>query len=134
MNCTNLDIDKLSIDTCPDELLLQEIRNGQWCGNCDNCLFVYIYLANYLSEEQLIEIFGADLLEQEAMKQALGRLAGLVLMPEPNRVRINRTHEIMRRIQNKMENKLLVKYYINECLRQVNDDLFEDYFNMSLDV
>lgn len=134
MNCVDFNIDKLPVDACPNETLLQEIRNTQWCGNCDHCLFTYILLLNYMSEEQLKEIFGEDLLEKESLAPALGRLAGLVLMPSPNRIRINRTHKIVQRIQNKMEHKLLIKHYINECLRQVNDDLFEDYFNMSLDV
>ncbi len=41
--------------------------NWEWCLNCSKCLFIYIILSPFLSEEELINIFGENLLNKESL-------------------------------------------------------------------
>lgn len=54
-------------------------KNGRndWCGSCPKCLFVYIMLAPYLDKEELIDIFGKDLLEDVELLTYLKQLVGI---------------------------------------------------------
>jgi len=54
-------------------------KNGgnDWCGSCPKCLFVYIMLAPYLEKEELINIFGKDLLEDTELLTYLKQLTGI---------------------------------------------------------
>ncbi len=38
-------------------------KNDIWCGKCAKCLYVYIMLSAFLDDEQLIRIFGSDMLD-----------------------------------------------------------------------
>lgn len=48
-----------------------------WCGNCSKCLFVFVILSPFLTEEELCSIFGRNLLEDEKMLPILDQLIGL---------------------------------------------------------
>lgn len=48
-----------------------------WCGHCPKCLFVYLILSPFLSREELKNIFGRDMLEDEEMIPLLRQLTGL---------------------------------------------------------
>ena len=54
-------------------------KNGgnDWCGSCPKCLFVYIMLAPYLEKEDLVDIFGKDLLEDVELLTYLKQLTGI---------------------------------------------------------
>jgi len=54
-------------------------KNGgnEWCGKCPKCLFVYIMLAPFLEREELIDIFGKDLLADSELKVYYRQLVGL---------------------------------------------------------
>lgn len=52
-------------------------KTDSWCGHCPKCLFVSIILSPFLSSEELREIFGKDLLQDESMKETLNQLIGL---------------------------------------------------------
>lgn len=54
-------------------------KNGgnDWCGKCSKCLFVYIILAPFLSEEELINIFGHNLLDDKDLELYFRQLTGL---------------------------------------------------------
>lgn len=52
-------------------------KTGIWCGNCPKCLFVYIILCAFLSDEELKNIFGEDLLDKESMDQYFRELCGI---------------------------------------------------------
>ena len=54
-------------------------KNGEnrWCGKCPKCLFVYIMLAPFLEEKELIDIFGNNLLEDIELKKYYRELTGL---------------------------------------------------------
>ena len=40
-------------------------KTNVWCANCAKCLYVYIMLAAFLDDEQLIKIFGKNMLDDE---------------------------------------------------------------------
>ncbi len=47
-----------------------------WCGRCPKCLFAYLMLAPFLCKEEMVRIFGSDLLSSEDQWQNLLQLAG----------------------------------------------------------
>ena len=48
----------------------------KWCCNCAKCLFVYIILSPFLSQEELISIFGQDLYENKELLSIFKELSG----------------------------------------------------------
>lgn len=42
-------------------------ENWNWCLNCSKCLFIYLILNPFLSEEELIGIFGENLLNKDSL-------------------------------------------------------------------
>ncbi len=52
-------------------------KQGIWCCNCPKCLFVYIILSSFLTEEALVEIFGENLLNAEKNEKYFRELTGL---------------------------------------------------------
>lgn len=52
---------------------------NRWCGNCAKCLFVFIILSPYLSQERMTEIFGSDLMANPALEDDLKALLGLTI-------------------------------------------------------
>lgn len=52
-------------------------KNDSWCCNCAKCLYVYVLLSAFLSEEELLSIFHENLLEREDMEETFMELIGL---------------------------------------------------------
>ncbi|MCM1535932.1 MAG: hypothetical protein NC126_08440 [Clostridium sp.] len=52
-------------------------KQGIWCCRCPKCLFVYIILTPFLSQRELIDIFGENLLDKEALEKDFRELTGL---------------------------------------------------------
>lgn len=48
-----------------------------WCGRCPKCLFVYLILSPFLTTDELVAIFGRNLLEDESLLPLLEKLTGL---------------------------------------------------------
>ncbi len=48
-----------------------------WCGHCPKCLFVFIILSPFLFYDEVTEIFGADMLNDENMLEDFRKLIGL---------------------------------------------------------
>ena len=53
-------------------------KTDVWCGDCPKCLFVYIILSPFLSEEELVSIFGNNLFEKESLIEIFKKLTGLL--------------------------------------------------------
>jgi len=53
-------------------------KSDIWCGNCPKCLFVYIILSPFLSQDKLIAMFGKDLLNDLCLSADFERLSGIV--------------------------------------------------------
>ncbi|MEG2348610.1 MAG: hypothetical protein RSB67_03055 [Clostridia bacterium] len=51
-------------------------KDDVWCCNCPKCLFVYIMLSTFLTDDNLISIFGENLLEKENLKDIFYELIG----------------------------------------------------------
>ena len=53
-------------------------KKGVWCGHCAKCLFVCIMLSAYLSQDEIIPIFGVDMLNDETLLDLFEQLTGIV--------------------------------------------------------
>ncbi len=49
-----------------------------WCCNCPKCLFVYIILSPFLSTDELISIFGENLLDKDSLLDTYKELLGVL--------------------------------------------------------
>lgn len=47
-----------------------------WCGDCPKCLFVSLILSPFLSREELVNVFGKDMLDDPAMEEYFIELIG----------------------------------------------------------
>ena len=54
-----------------------EKQERNWCCNCEKCAFVYLILAQYLPEEEMIKIFSRNLLENKNLEEIYAWLLGL---------------------------------------------------------
>ena len=52
-------------------------KQGIWCCNCPKCLFVYIILSSFLTEEEKVGIFGENLLDNPKNEKYFRELTGL---------------------------------------------------------
>ena len=52
-------------------------RNNGWCGNCPKCRFVFLSLAVFMEREDLVNIFGTDLLADPEQESGYRELIGL---------------------------------------------------------
>lgn len=52
-------------------------KKGRWCGQCPKCAFVFVCLAPFISRQQLLGIFGHDLLADQELKDLFLALFGL---------------------------------------------------------
>lgn len=52
-------------------------KENIWCGKCSKCLFVWLILSPFLSQERLTEIFGTNMAEDPHMEQYFDQLIGL---------------------------------------------------------
>ncbi len=52
-------------------------RGRHWCCDCPKCRFVFLALAPFVAKPQLIDIFGRDMLDDEAQLDGFAALCGL---------------------------------------------------------
>lgn len=131
MNCHDFNADIIPLGEHITEELLQQIKGIPLCGHCANCLYSYIMLTQFLDDEELNALFGSDLLEDIELIPSLNELAGLCSNPYPNRMRIARVNKVLQGLSMSHADKALIKHYINECIKQYEGDMLEEYFNMA---
>lgn len=51
-------------------------KKNIWCDNCAKCLFVYIILTPFLTEDESVAVFGENLLSREDLKSIFDGLVG----------------------------------------------------------
>jgi len=51
-------------------------KQNIWCCGCSKCLFVYIILSPFLTEEELVNIFGENLADKKELKEDFEKLIG----------------------------------------------------------
>lgn len=52
-------------------------KSNIWCCDCPKCLFVYVILSPFLKTEELIAVFGENLLEKESLLDTYKELTGV---------------------------------------------------------
>ena len=52
-------------------------KTDEWCGNCSKCLFTYIILSPFIAHNNLINIFGKDMLNQGKLVHIFNELTGI---------------------------------------------------------
>lgn len=52
-------------------------KTDSWCGNCPKCLFTYIILSPFINKEELQNIFGSNLFENQKLLPVLDELTGI---------------------------------------------------------
>ena len=52
-------------------------KKGIWCGHCAKCLFVCIMMSAYLPEEEVVQIFGRNMLDDPEMTNLFEQLTGI---------------------------------------------------------
>lgn len=52
-------------------------KEDKWCGHCPKCLFVCLILSPFLSGEEIIRIFGRDMLNDPDMTEDFRKLTGM---------------------------------------------------------
>jgi hypothetical protein len=52
-------------------------RGSQWCCDCPKCRFVFLALAPFVGRQELVEIFGRDLLDDDTQAGGFAELCGL---------------------------------------------------------
>lgn len=77
-----------------------------WCGHCSKCLFVYIILSPFMESDELIKIFGKDLLDDIELVDIFDKLVGQVE---------NKPFEC---VGSRKEVEASVKYTINKYLKK----------------
>lgn len=64
--------------SCNTAFRLDEARRGtHWCGDCPKCRFVFLALAPFMKRHELVDIFGADLLNDESQIDGFAELLEL---------------------------------------------------------
>jgi len=96
-----------------------QVSHQQWCGACAKCLFVFILLAAFLPKNELMKIFGKDLLDDPKLLSMLKELLGLerlkpfdcVGTPEETKLALFYAHE-----KEEYENTLGMELFTKEIL------------------
>ena len=56
----------------------EAVRGNKWCCNCPKCRFVFLALAPFVDRDELVGIFGKNLLDDPAQTEGFAELCGLV--------------------------------------------------------
>lgn len=52
-------------------------KEDKWCGHCPKCLFVCLILSPFLSRDDIVKIFGRDMLDDRDMLEDFRKLTGM---------------------------------------------------------
>src|SRR4029450_9574580 len=55
----------------------QMAGRSEWCGKCSKCAFTFLTLFPFMPEQELVAIFGRNLLDDETLLTTFLELAGL---------------------------------------------------------
>lgn len=55
----------------------KELPHSKWCGECPKCAFVFIMMAAFLPKDQVLTIFGQNLLDKEGLIPTYKELLGV---------------------------------------------------------
>ena len=66
-----------TFSSCNKNYRINNLSKQKWCGKCPKCLFVFICFAAFLSKEEVLAIFGKNLLEEEKLIPLFEELIGV---------------------------------------------------------
>jgi hypothetical protein len=98
---------------------------SKWCGQCPKCLFVFIILAPFVEKEELVKIFGVNLLDNSKLKNLLEETLGVRDIKPFECVGIFEESQLaMLKISRKKEwqNDILVGHFVAKILPKFNVD------------
>ncbi len=89
-------------------------EDHRWCGKCAKCLFVFIMLSAFIPKNEVLDIFGKNLLDDQTLLPLLEQLLGLrdikpfecVGTPDEVKEALVKTSE-----KGEFENSLLMNYF-----------------------
>ena len=100
-----------------------------WCCNCPKCLFVYIILEAFMSKEEVIDIFGENMLNNKNLEKDFLELIGESdTKPFECIGEINEVKYALNRIIDK-DDSYLVKLYKDNYYEDINIDLSKTYYD-----
>lgn len=105
-------------------------KKNIWCANCAKCLFVYIILSPFLSTNELVEIFGENLLDKGSLQEIFDGLVGFsdvkpfecIGTKEEINTALLKTYDNMKNTQEQLP--FLLKYYA-EKTQEIQKDNFD---------
>lgn len=90
-------------------------KENRWCGQCPKCLFTAIILAPFLTESQLNEIFGNDILDNSSLELYFDQLTGLAENKPFECVgTLEEVNRAIERIIPRFSEKYLIQHYIQK--------------------
>lgn len=99
-----------------------------WCNNCPKCLFIFIILRAFMTKENVVDIFGENLLDRKDLERDFLELIGTKdTKPFECVGTIEEVKCAMNRIIND-DNSYLSKLYQNMYYEPINIDLSKIYY------
>lgn len=109
-------------------------NDWNWCLNCSKCLFIYVILSPFLTEGELIEIFGEDLFNKNTL---LDDFIGLIGESESKPFECVGTYDeviysvnktIQKYINNREELPYLLQFYYDKYgIKKVDDQILHSF-------
>ena len=107
-------------------------RENKWCSHCSKCLYVYIMLYPYLTEEELNSIFDHNLLDDASLEEYfLGLVLEDRLKPfECVGTRLEINYALQEALRTKKDLPYLLKLYRDNYMKDViSDEEVNEYWN-----
>lgn len=107
-------------------------KENKWCSHCSKCLYVFIMLYPYLTEEELNKIFNHNLLDDKSLeKDFLGLILEDRLKPfECVGTRLEINYALQLALKNKKELPYLLKLYKDKYMNNnISSKEINDYWN-----
>lgn len=108
-------------------------KTDTWCANCAKCLYVYIMLAAFLPDEELINIFGKNMLEKEEYRDLFNGLVyqdynkPFECVGTKKEINLALYQAIKKRKDNELP--LLLKYYANKSKGDNAPENLDNFFD-----
>lgn len=104
-----------------------------WCNNCAKCLFIFIVLRAFLSKEDVVDIFGENLLDKKELENYFLELIGeSITKPFECVGTIEEVNYAMNRVVTN-DNSYLSNLYKEKYYKKVDIDLSKIYYEHNID-
>lgn len=116
--------------------IIKTDKTKRWCCDCDKCRFVFLIFAPFIKKEELIKIFGENLLNEEAQLNGYLELVGLSnIKPFECVGEIEECALAFHMLENtKFDNDFIVKEILEKINNKYNfEDLKKKYFTLDFD-